>query len=146
MKCGIDPGRGKIGVAVVEDGYLLFSAIVPKGRQADIKHAIKTGDWELLARWTEEGDAVAVSGRKPDSILVGNGTSSDEILKLLEDIPGVESADEYGTTLEGRRFYWKLHPPKGLWRLVPTSLRTPPRDIDDLAAWSIVKNSGGDGK
>jgi hypothetical protein len=51
----------------------------------------------------------------------------------------LETADEYGTTLKGRELYWKLHPPKGLWKLVPTSLRTPPRDIDDLAAWAIIK-------
>ena len=41
MKCGIDPGRFKIGVAFVEDGVLLFSAIVPKEYQDDIAAALK---------------------------------------------------------------------------------------------------------
>ena len=46
--------------------------------------------------------------------------------------------EEYGTTLEAREIYWRLHAPRGLMKLVPTSLRTPPRNVDDLAAYAIL--------
>ncbi len=139
IKCGIDPGRHKIGVAFAESGTLLFSAIVPKSQEAILSGALREGNWSLLGRWRKEGDLGAVEGKTVEKIYIGNGTSSDDLIKLLNGACDIESADEYGTTLKGREIYWRLHPPKGLWRLIPTSLRTPPRDIDDLAAWAIIK-------
>ena len=139
IKCGIDPGRHKIGVAFAESGMLLFSAIVPRSEASVLSDALKDGDWSLLAGWRKEGDLGAVAGKTVEKIYIGTGTSSKELIKLLEGSCDIEPADEYGTTLKGREIYWMLHPPKGLWRLIPTSLRTPPRDIDDLAAWAIIK-------
>jgi hypothetical protein len=80
-----------------------------------------------------------LEGRTLETIYLGNGTSSEDLSKTLIGICELEITDEYGTTLKGRELYWKLHPPKGFWKLVPVSLRTPPRDIDDLAAWAIIK-------
>jgi hypothetical protein len=45
------------------------------------------------------------------------------------------------TTLEARNLYWRLHPQKGVWRLLPRSLLTPPRPVDDLAAWIIMRRT-----
>ncbi len=118
---------------------LLFSAIVPKSDEAVLTSALKAGDWSLLDHWKKEGDLGSVAGKKVEKIYVGNGTSSDDLIRLLDGVCDIESADEYGTTLKGRELYWRLHPPEGLWRLIPTTLRTPPRDIDDLAAWAIIK-------
>ena len=74
-------------------------------------------------------------------IFVGNGTTHDNLLQLLEGKVKVILVDERGTTLDGRKLYWKLHPPRGFWKIFPTSLRLPPREIDDLAAWAIILKS-----
>lgn len=138
MKCGIDPGRWKIGFALSEDGTLLFSAVVPKSREEHIRNAVHNGDWEQLSNWRTEGALENLAGKRLEVVYVGDGTSSQEIVTLLGEGVPVKTAEERGTTLEGRRLYWELHPPKGLWTLVPTSMRTPPRDVDDLAAWAIL--------
>jgi hypothetical protein len=139
IKCAIDPGRHKIGVAFSEEGRLLFSAIIPKSSEEVLLQSLKERKWKVLDVWKKEGDLKFLEDRTLEKILLGNGTSSEELYNILNVICELETADEYGTTLKGRELYWKLHPPKGLWKLVPTSLRTPPRDIDDLAAWAIIK-------
>ncbi len=141
MKCGIDPGRFKIGVAFEEDGVLLFSAIVPKEYQDDIAFALKNLKWDMLSKWGKEGSTAVLAHACLTSVHIGNGTSSDEIKALLDSGINTEIEDERDTTLEGRKLYWKIHPPKGLAKIIPTSLRTPPRDIDDLAAFIIVRRS-----
>lgn len=139
IKCGIDPGRYKIGVAFSEEGRLLFSAIIPKSSEEVLLLSLKESNWELLDVWKKEGDLKSMEGKMLEKICLGNGTSSEELHDLLRGICDLEITDEYGTTLKGRELYWKLHQPKGLWKLIPVSLRTPPRDIDDLAAWAIIK-------
>lgn len=139
MKCGIDPGRYKIGFALADGGELLFSAIIPKAEERKLRDALVSKDWRTLARWGGEGSAENAEGKELENIYVGDGTSSADILTLLGNALPVKVVDERGSTLEGRRRYWLLHPPKGLWRLVPVSLRVPPRDIDDLAAWSLIE-------
>lgn len=139
IKCGIDPGRYKIGVAFVEGERLLFSAIIPKSAETFLFRSLKDRNWEILHPWKKEGDIKYLEERMLEKIYLGNGTSSEELRELLSGISEFEITDEYGTTLKGRELYWKLHPPKRLWKLIPTSLRTPPREIDDLAAWAIIK-------
>lgn len=138
MKIGIDPGRYKIGFAIVDGSNLLFSAIIPKTEEKVLAEAIKTNDWKLLSAWNKEGNIEAVSNMEVTEVLIGNGTSSDEIQSLLSELINVAVVNEYGTTLQGRKLYWELHKPRGFWKLIPTSLRTPPREIDDLAAWAIA--------
>ena len=139
IKCGVDPGRYKIGVAFVEGDRLLFSAIVPKSSEEVLLQSLKEREWKLLVPWIKEGDFKFIEGKTLEKICLGNGTSSKELTELLSGICELEITDEYRTTLRGRELYWKLHPPRGVWKLVPTSLRIPPRDIDDLAAWAIIK-------
>ncbi|MDO4952493.1 MAG: endonuclease [Synergistaceae bacterium] len=140
MKCAADPGKFKTGLALTEDdGSLIFSAVVPVENYAELVRALETGNSVPLEKWCREG-------RLPEKIevneiLLGSGTTHKELEKMLKDKIPVRIVDEYGTTLEGRKLYWKLHPPKGLLKLFPTSLRTPPRDIDDLAAWAIILKS-----
>ncbi len=141
MKCAADPGKFKTGFALTEDdGSLIFSAVIPAEKHTEFVRALEAGNSTPLEKWRCEG-------RLPEKIevyeiLLGSGTTHKELQKMLEGKISVRIVDEYGTTLEGRRLYWKLHPPKGLMKLLPTSLRTPPRDIDDLAAWAIIlKNS-----
>ena len=139
IKCGIDPGRYKIGVAFAEGDSLLFSAIIPKAAEGVLFESIRKRDWDVLKPWKKIGETKLLEGRTLERIYLGNGTSSEDLSKLLSGICELEIADEYGSTLKGRELYWKLNPPKGLWKLIPVTLRTPPRDIDDLAAWAIIK-------
>jgi len=138
MLCGIDPGRFKIGVAFSENGELLFSAIVPKTSESVLCAALARKELHLLDEWRREGKLANLAGRSIEKIYIGNGTSSKDFMKGAGELP-IEIVDEHGTTLAGREVYWELHKPRGLWRLVPTSLRIPPRDIDDLAAFCIIK-------
>ncbi|MCR5335989.1 MAG: hypothetical protein K6E42_05490 [Synergistes sp.] len=140
MIAGIDPGRWKTGVAFAESERLLFSAIVPSDKSSVLSAAFKSGDWKLLEEWGKEGSIENILGRTADKVYIGTGTSYKD---FQSELPvSCESADEYGTTLEARNIYWKLHPPRGLLRLIPLSLRTPPRPIDDLAAYAIVLRAG----
>lgn len=139
IKCGIDPGRYKIGVAFAEGDSLLFSAIIPKTAEGTLFESLRKRDWNALEPWKKIGDTKLLEGRTLERIYLGNGTSSEDLSKSLSEICELEITDEYGTTLKGRELYWKLHPPRGFWKLVPVTLRTPPRDIDDLAAWAIIK-------
>ena len=47
---------------------------------------------------------------------------------------GIEAA-----TLEARELYRLLHPPRGWRKLLPPTLFPPSRDLDDLAAWGVVR-------
>jgi len=71
------------------------------------------------------------------AVLVGSGTGSaavwERLASELADLP-LLSVDERGTTLEARQRYFAANPPRGLWRLLPLSLRTPPVPYDDYVA------------
>jgi hypothetical protein len=136
---GIDPGRGKFGFAFVAgSGRLLASGI---GRTTDAPgffRRFREGDYSWLRPMILEGTTDCLRNpRYP--VICGEGTHRVFFLEAARvgGIP-VTCAPEAGTTLRARKLYWSLHPPGGLWRMVPLSLRVPPRDIDDLAAWAIV--------
>jgi RNase H-fold protein (predicted Holliday junction resolvase) len=118
----IDPGREKCGIAVVH-------------RQKGIlnKSIIETPNLStIIEEW--------LTKYQTRSIIMGNGTSSKEAKKLLENIKidgvsiSVILVDEYRTTDEGRRRYWKENPPQGLRRLIPVTMQTPPQPVDDYVA------------
>ncbi|MCQ4765829.1 hypothetical protein NE577_17430, partial [Cloacibacillus evryensis] len=95
--------------------------------------AFEAGEWGPIGEWRMEGAVKNLAGRRAEKICNGDGTSSKEFAK---DFPFEYSeTDEYGTTLEARKLFWRLHPPGGIMKLVPLSLRTPPRNIDELAAY-----------
>jgi hypothetical protein len=143
--CGIDPGRGKFGLAVADaltGESLLFSAILPASEAELAADCLLDGEFERVSRWrTDCGHDVFfhVGG-----IFIGNGTGFDFFRKILDGKSVVYNIiNEYLTTLEGRTLYWKIHPPRGLWRIVPRSLLTPPRSVDDMAAWAIIRRGIG---
>lgn len=143
LACGIDPGRDKFGIALTEGTKLLFSAVVPIGFMDTALESVCTGNWEALSAWLQEG---APASGIPGLVCLGNGTGSQIFeKKLIEKSINYCMIDERMTTLEGRKLYWRLHPPKGLWRIVPLSLRTPPRPVDDLAAWAIASRAAENG-
>lgn len=88
-----------------------------------------------------------------DVCVVGSGTGSSALVAVLREL-SVEPVivDEAETTLEGRRLYFRDRPGRGLSRLLPVGMRTPPRPIDDYAAYAIglrylamIDSEGGDG-
>ena len=54
-------------------------------------------------------------------------------------ILAIHIIDEAHSTEEARQLYWKLHPPKGLMKLIPLGMRTPPGNMDGLAAVILVQ-------
>jgi RNase H-fold protein (predicted Holliday junction resolvase) len=117
----IDPGREKSGLAVVDarDGCL-HREIVPTP--------------DLVPR------AAEIAGEyEPGALVVGDRTGGrlalDELRAALA-LP-VEAVDEHRSTEEARQLYLDTVPTRGLARLIPRGLRTPPRPIDDYAAWVL---------
>jgi hypothetical protein len=114
MIIALDPGKN-LGVAwVTKQGELL-------------RHEILTlDDLQTL----ELANAV---------IVVGDGTGTDSVQKLLKTRRlSFDVVNEEGTTLEAKPLYFRDHPPKGLMRLLPRGLWSPPRPIDDYAAYAIA--------
>ena len=71
------------------------------------------------------------------AVVLGNGTGSEEHKQWIEKaLPGypVFVVDEKYSTEEAKALYWKLYPPRGLRRLIPLGLQTPPELLDGYAA------------
>jgi RNase H-fold protein (predicted Holliday junction resolvase) len=115
----LDPGKDKCGLALLAgDGTIVWHRIVFTRDLAPELERIKAGD-------------------RPVKIVIGSGTTSRESRALLETTFGPERVfvvDERDSTLEARGLYFDLNPPRGLWRLVPRGLLSPPGPIDDYAA------------
>ena len=115
----IDPGREKTGVALLSgEGFSNWHSIVASD---DLIIAIQ----DLLKRYTI------------DFLVMGSGTSSKQKQNLLQQaFPQLNLyiVNEYKTTEEARRLYFKKNPPRGLKRLIPIGMQVPPCPIDDYAA------------
>lgn len=111
----LDPGRN-LGVAWVRADGTLERALIT----------------DLAALGGLELPAGAV-------LVVGDGTGSAAVQEALRrrGVP-FEVVDERDTTLEARALYFRDHPPRGLARLLPPGLRSPPRPVDDYAAYAIA--------
>jgi RNase H-fold protein (predicted Holliday junction resolvase) len=116
---GIDPGREKVGLAVVnQDGEILWRKIVPAR--------------ELGLALRE-----ALDSYQPEVLALGGSTASGAARTILDGAGAnlkVTVVDEKNSTLEARALYWEANPPSGWRRLVPLSLQAPPEPVDDFAA------------
>jgi len=118
----IDPGREKCGVAVVDQqqGVLMKQVIAT----SELANRVKS--------WAEQ--------YRVQQVVMGDGTSSQGAMKSLKDVTiagqalVIEFIDEHHSTDEARSRYWKGHPPRGLMRLVPVTMRVPPEPVDDYVA------------
>jgi RNase H-fold protein (predicted Holliday junction resolvase) len=121
---GFDPGRQKCGLAVMGvDRRLYYHEVI------SAEDAIKT--------------IQSLRDRFPVSLLImGDQTSSKEWKRrLTEELTDlrVVTVDERNSSLEARDRYWQMYPPKGLSRLIPEGMRTPPRPIDDIVAILLIE-------
>ena len=138
--CGIDPGREKFGIAVGNTDILSYAAIIPFENVSDAIECLLGGDAGRIASWRTEG--MCGSFGAISRVFLGNGTGHERYERIFRESGIVtEITDERMTTLEAGNLYWRLHPRKGLWRLLPRSMLTPPRPVDDLAAWIIMRRT-----
>jgi RNase H-fold protein (predicted Holliday junction resolvase) len=121
---GLDPGRQKCGLAIMGvDRILRYQAVV----------AVDA----VMATIEQLRQQFPVS-----TIVLGDQTGSKpwkESLSQLHDPPRIMLVDERYTSLEARDRYWQMYPPAGLGKLLPQSLRTIPRPIDDIVAILLIE-------
>ena len=127
---GIDPGRDKTGVALVEEtGRILAVQVMRTLNFTDALLQFLYDKLQVRNTWGLRKILKAV--------VLGNGTGSEEHKQWVEKaLPGypVYIVDEKYSTEEARDLYWKLYPPHGLRRLIPLGLQTPPEPLDGYAA------------
>jgi hypothetical protein len=122
---GLDPGSSKCGLVRTDlAGLCVQDLLVCSPRES----------WDWLQHWCQTS---ATHG-----LVLGDGTGSGpwqqaiteampELLLILQP--------EAGSTLAARERYWQLFPAQKLWRLLPISLRIPPRPLDDIAALVLLE-------
>ena len=127
---GIDPGRDKTGVALVEEtGRILAVQVMRTRNFTDALLQFLYDKLQVRNTWGLRKILKAV--------VLGNGTGSEEHKQWIEKaLPGypVFVVDEKYSTEEAKALYWKLYPPRGLRRLIPLGLQTPPEPLDGYAA------------
>ena len=104
----------------------------------NVGYAELDGRGMLLRRAVLDLEELRDLGIEADRIVVGSGTGRNAVLGVLRE-RGLEPEviDETATTLEARQYFFRDHPPRGLARLLPAGMRSPPRPIDDYAAYVI---------
>jgi RNase H-fold protein (predicted Holliday junction resolvase) len=121
---GLDPGRDKCGIAVINS------------QQAVIYHQVIDSTQAIATI------KLLVQKYAIDLIVMGNGTTSQTWQQQVEsnflNVP-VTTVNETNSTLEARDRYWIMYPPQGLQRLIPQGLRIPPRPVDDIVAIILVE-------
>ena len=121
---GIDPGRSKTGLALVDGVGKIIKLHI-----ADSKNI----DNEIVE---------FVKNSCPVRIVLGNGTNSRNICEVVQKVlPDVfiTVVEEAHSTEEARTLYWQENPPKGLKKLIPLGLLVPPVPLDAYAAVILVR-------
>lgn len=119
---GIDPGRDKCGVAVLNSaGEIIFQRVIAT---ADLEAALKN----------------LVAQNEIELAILGDGTTHKAAEKILRAVGlSVQIVDEKHTTEEARCLYWEKNPPRGWRKLLPTSLQVPPEPVDAIVAEILVR-------
>lgn len=121
---GFDPGRDKCGLAVVGlDKALHYHQV------------IAASDVSVTIQNLRETYPIS-------SIVMGDQTSAKQWKKRLSELPNAPRiilVDERYSSLEARDRYWEMYAPKGIGKLLPQSLRSIPRPIDDIVAILLVE-------
>lgn len=116
---GIDPGRCKTGLALVEATGKISRLYIAHTENLDEELIDFCNNTQLLA------------------VVLGDGTNSNSISKEIALLlPGVQQyfVNEAFSTEEARKLYWQENPPKGLKKLIPLGLLVPPIPLDAYAA------------
>lgn len=141
---GIDPGREKFGWAFgsVEKGLLCSGIGEAVSFHLWVAEVLKEKNFAPLRKTLREGAPENLVFPGDFRIVLGSGTGSPFFGNILKEAlcPFCWGEEAY-STMEARKLYWDLHPPQGIRRLLPRSLLVPPRPVDDLAAWHILRKA-----
>lgn len=120
----IDPGSKKCGVAVVSSSAgILFGSVTELGNLEEVCRS-------ALERWPA------------DNIIVGSGTGSAGIVRLLRERLQREISviNEAHSTERARMRFFSDYPPRGWRRFLPLGLQMPSRPYDDYAAVVLAED------
>ena len=121
---GIDPGRSKTGLALVDGAGKIVKLHIAESQNIDN---------EIVE---------FIKNSCPVHIVLGNGTNSrnigESIKRVLPDVM-VTAVEEAHSTEEARALYWQENPPKGLKKLIPLGMLVPPVPLDAYAAVILVR-------
>ena len=116
---GIDPGRSKTGLALVDGAGQIVALHIAMTESID-----------------QELQAFVVAD-KLCGIVMGDGTNNkrigDAVRRVFPKAP-LALVGEAHSTEEARALYWQVKPPTGWRRLVPLGLLVPPEPLDAYAA------------
>ena len=121
---GIDPGRSKTGLALVDGVGKILKLHIAESQNID-KEIVEF-----------------IKNSCPVQIVLGNGTNSRNICEVVQKVlPDVfiTVVEEAHSTEEARTLYWQENPPKGLKKLIPLGLLVPPVPLDAYAAVILVR-------
>lgn len=121
---GIDPGRSKTGLALVNGAGKIVKLHIAESQNI-------------------ENEIVEfIKNSCPVHIVLGNGTNSrnigEAVKRVLPDVL-VAVVEEAHSTEEARTLYWQENPPKGLKKLIPLGMLVPPVPLDAYAAVILVR-------
>ena len=121
---GIDPGRSKTGLALVNGAGKIVKLHIAESQNIDN---------EIVEY---------IKNSCPVHIVLGNGTYSrnigESVKRVLPDVL-VAVVEEAHSTEEARTLYWQENPPKGLKKLIPLGMLVPPVPLDAYAAVILVR-------
>ena len=121
---GIDPGKSKTGLALVDGAGKIAKLHIAESQNIDN---------EIVE---------FIKNSCPVRIVLGNGTNSRDICEVVQKVlPDVlvTVVEEAHSTEEARTLYWQENPPKGLKKLIPLGLLVPPVPLDAYAAVILVR-------
>ena len=121
---GVDPGRSKTGLALVDGAGKILKLHIADSQNID-KEIVEF-----------------IQNSCPVQIVLGNGTNSSNIGEAVQKVlPNVEIAvvEEAHSTEEARTLYWQENPPQSWRRLVPLGMLVPNVPLDAYAAVILVR-------
>ena len=121
---GIDPGRSKTGLALVDGTGKILKLHIADSQNID-KEIVEF-----------------IQKSCPVQIVLGNGTNSSNIGEAVQRVlPNVEIAvvEEAHSTEEARTLYWQENPPQGWRKLMPLGMLVPDVPLDAYAAVILVR-------
>lgn len=122
----IDPGKDKCGIAILDDIKVLEKKVIPpRELYSTLNHILKQYQVEKIIL----GDRTFSSQTKQELEVQTRGIWSGEIVLV----------DEHFSTQQARSRYWQENPPKGLKRLIPLSMQTPPEPYDHYVALILAE-------
>lgn len=121
---GIDPGRSKTGLALVDAAGSILALHIAHTEHIEVELSAFAGKEQLAG------------------IIMGDGTNSKAIgqavSKVFAAVP-LALVGEAHSTEEARTLYWQVNPPRGWRRLVPLGMLVPSEPLDAYAAVVQVK-------